>query len=269
MNPLTEVAAAVVAALKSPELLKEIYGDLLKPGVKQVGIAVEKILRLPNIALWRIDLWESRSGIALQANLEAYRVEMSKVADEKVLEVPPELGVPVMEKLAYVSDAELSSLYVALLASASNLDTSDSAHPAFVNIINCLSPDEGRLLLPLAQGGRIAFVDGQIVDTTNGSHWSIRPLMVPEALTAPLIVKKNLAAYLGNLEGLGIVKVGTDQWLTADEPYEPMSTEFMKTLVSLGPTQKLNAQRGMIEVTPYGHLFMRGCKVLERLQAQS
>ena len=265
MNELTELTAAVIAALKSPEIIKSIYGDLLKPGVKQVGMAVERILKLPNIALWHIDRLEGHVNIALEANLEAYREEMSKVSEDKVVEVRPELGVPVMEKMSYVGDSELSRLYVALLTSASNLDTSDAAHPAFVNVINCLSPDEARLLQAFARKGRHPFVEGQF-SNTEGSIVVI-PFLVLDELIGSLALKQNLAPYLSNLEGLGIIRVSNDKWMTGPGHYEALEAVFLNSGATPPPGYALNAQKGLIEVTPYGHLFLRGCKVVERQQA--
>ena len=65
---------------------------------------------------------------------------------DRIAEVPPEVGVPIAEKLAYVTDDQLSGLYINLLAKASTLDYAHTAHPSFVNVISNLSPDEALLL---------------------------------------------------------------------------------------------------------------------------
>lgn len=122
-------------ALKVPGLLVEIYGDLARPGVKQVGKALETVIGLGNTVLWPVAWANERSRIALEKNLERYRKEMESVPEEKVVGIAPEIGVPVAEKLSYVQDERLSALYVKLLAAASNVERLQYAHPSFVNVI--------------------------------------------------------------------------------------------------------------------------------------
>lgn len=125
-------------ALKIPGLLVEIYGDLAKPGVKQVGKALGTVLGLGNTVLWPIHWANEHSRLYLEKNLEEYRVLLEHVPEEKIVPVAPEIGVPIAEKLTYVRDVKLADLYVTLLAKASNIDTISEAHPSFVNVINNL-----------------------------------------------------------------------------------------------------------------------------------
>src|SRR5262249_9171913 len=94
------------------DLLPEIYRDMLKTGVKQVGQAMETVIGLGNTALWPIAWTNARARIALEKNLEKYREEIKHLPEEKVAPVPPEVGVPIAEKLSYVTNEELSDLYV-------------------------------------------------------------------------------------------------------------------------------------------------------------
>jgi hypothetical protein len=142
---------------KLPALLSDIYGDLFRPGVKQVGKALETVLGLGNTILWPIALANERTRIALQKNLEKYREKLQNVPQEEIIEVRPEIGVPIAEKLSHVHDNLLSELFLNLLAKASVKTTANLAHPSFVYIINNLSPDEGLLLCKLKQR-RYAYV---------------------------------------------------------------------------------------------------------------
>ncbi len=60
---------------------------------------------------------------------------MENLSEEQICEVAPEVGVPVVEKLAYVTNQELSEMYVELLAKASQTQEANAAHPSFANII--------------------------------------------------------------------------------------------------------------------------------------
>src|SRR5262245_48813090 len=141
-------------ALQSPGLLKEIYGDLAKPGVTQAGKALGTVIGLGNTILLPIHWANERSRLALESNLEKYRKRLEAVSEGEITPVPPEIGVPIVEKLSYVTDDELSDMYVNLLANASTINTAQFAHPAFVHIINNLSPDEALLLKEIDRRGR-------------------------------------------------------------------------------------------------------------------
>lgn len=99
-------------AAQIPIVLKEIYGDLAKPGVIQVGKALETIIGLGNTILWPVTLLNEKAKIALEKNLDSYREQLENIPEEDVTEIPPEIGVPVAEKLAYITDEELSQLYI-------------------------------------------------------------------------------------------------------------------------------------------------------------
>ena len=102
-----------------PGLLKEIYGDLAKPGAAQAGKALSTIIGLGNTILWPFALANERAKIALEANLQKYRIRMESTPEEEVVEVAPEIGTPIAEKLGYVTNEQLSDMYIELLAKAS------------------------------------------------------------------------------------------------------------------------------------------------------
>ena len=133
-------------ALKIPGLLVEIYGDLAKPGVQQVGKALGTVFGLGNTVLWPVHLANERSRMYLERNLEDYRMRLHQVDLEKIVPVTPEIGVPIAEKLTYVRDTKLADMYLSILEKAANGDHVSEAHPSFVNIINNLSSDDALLL---------------------------------------------------------------------------------------------------------------------------
>ena len=73
-------------------------------------------------------------------------------------------GVLIAEKLAYVTNEELSALYLNLLAKASVFETARFAHPSLVNLINNLSRDEAILLQELnstCKDGKLPFLEAR------------------------------------------------------------------------------------------------------------
>ena len=255
--------AVAKEAAKLQDLLKEIYGDLLKPGVKQLGKALETVLGLGNTILLPLTLLNEKARITLQQNLEKYRQQIQDVPEENIALVPPEIGTPIVEKLTYVSDDELSGLYVNLLAKASTVDTNHLAHPGFVNIINCLCPDEVILLRELYRRGPLPFVSVKLVDKKDESLFQpIGDLHTGVEKELDLVFPDNSQAYLSNFEGLGLIHVRRDIYLDNQRFYDPLEKLYRPQYESMPfdkKKKKLEFKRGKIDVTPYGSMFMNAC----------
>ena len=251
-------------ALQIPGLLKEIYGDLVKPGVSQVGKALSTVIGLGNTILWPVALLNERARIALEKNLENYRAQIEKVPLEKIIEVPPEIGVPVAEKLTYVTDEHLCDLYATLLAKASTMESAHAAHPSFVNIINNLSPDEAILLQYVNID--IPFIEASIqknIPMPSGSSapvYKIGRLLTDLDTKAKLSYPQNISIYLNNLKGLGIIDIKYGLRFNIPFPHENLERLYRPRLeASLSPGDKLILDPGLIGPTPFGSLFITTC----------
>lgn len=252
-------------ALKIPGLLLEVYGDLAKPGVTQAGKALETVIGLGNTILWPIALANERSRMALERNLEKYRLEMQLVPDEKVVSIAPEIGVPIAEKLSYVTDEHLSTLYVKLLAAASNRARLSTAHPSFVNIINNLSPDEAVLLKHFISTDSIPIVNAWAVDEVKNIHSVISGPITSFSVSSQLIFPDNCEAYLSNLAGLGLVDIRHDKSLSPASIYESIHKQHEERLlarISSFPqfaTRTLDFKNGVAIRTSFGRQFIEAC----------
>lgn len=253
-------------ATKVPSLLVEIYGDLARPGVKQVGKALETILGLGNTILWPITWANERTRIALEQNLEKFRARMATIPEERVVSIAPEIGVPIAEKLAYVRDERLSNLYVSLLSKASDSDFIHQAHPSFVNVINNLSPDEALLLEKLRSSGSEPFMTARAV-SPQGSFFVLSSFAVSKDLESGLAFSENISAYLSNLAGLGIINILADEFIDNEAVYANIETASTEQFLSeiqqrkSGDERKLKLKKGMIEITNLGRQFMAACQV--------
>lgn len=252
-------------ALRVPGLLVEIYGDLARPGVRQVGKALETVIGLGNTVLWPIALTNERSRIALERNLERYRKNLESIPEEKIAEVAPEIGVPIAEKLAYVLDERLSEMYAKLLATASNVDTLRNAHPSFVYVINNLSPDEANLLEYFVIHPNVPFVRATAVIPSKGNHSILGGSLVPNEMISTLVFPDNADAYLSNFAGLGILNIQDDIWLSEPSMYESLENQHraqFTAVIENSPhlkDRRLEFQKGVIKRTSFGQKFISAC----------
>ena len=146
MDETTMLVLAAASAPALPALLKSVYADLLQPSVRRVGLALEDVIGLGNTALYPVQLLNGRTSIALKSNFDKYRKKLEDVLDADIIRVAPEVGVPIAEKLAYVTEPKLSDFYVTLLAKASQRQFAFQAHPGFVKAIDHLSPDDAAMI---------------------------------------------------------------------------------------------------------------------------
>lgn len=143
---MTDLYKAIVEIAKNQDLMKEIYGDLAKPGVQQVGIALETVLGFGTTILLPIQLLNEKCKLWAQKNMDRFRANLEGVHIQNVQPIAPEIGVPIVERLLYTEDESLNDMFSKLLAHAAIKDQANLAHPKFVNIICNLSPDEARIL---------------------------------------------------------------------------------------------------------------------------
>ena len=210
-----------LTAWKGTDLLKEIYGDALKPGVEQMGKALGGVLGLGNTALFPVHLLNERAKLRLEANLERYRGKLANVSPGNIVEVAPEIGVPLAEKLAYVQDSTLAELYAQLLARASTVDGAEAVHPSFVNIINNLAPDEARILNSLRSRAEpvLPYIRVHLL-STDGSFRSCREVELEPALLQSLDLPQYATAYVENLSGLRLLVMEETYQIPGEATYE-------------------------------------------------
>ena len=248
--------------IQSPEILKELYGDLAKPGVQQVGKALGTIIGLGNTALWPVILLNEKTRITLERSLEKYRQKMKEVSEEDTCEVAPEVGVPITEKLSYVTNDELSDMYIELLAKASQTQKTNVAHPSFVNIIANLSPDEAILLRSIRNMPGIPFIEVRL-NHSHKNEWHTLDTMRPGlSCLNELQYPNNIHAYISNLEGLGLFQIRLDIYMSGNNIYEPLEEDaknIYNNIYGEVPHKKISFERGKIEITPFARLLMNAC----------
>lgn len=246
-----------------PALLKLIYGDLAKPGVEQAGKALSTIIGLGNTILWPVALANEKAKIALEINLEKYRKRLESTPKEDISEVPPEVGVPIAEKIGYVSNAELSDMYIELLSKASIKSSASLAHPSFVNVVNNLSPDEAVLLKTLRHTPLVPFIEVRMHQDGKPEWNTLDPLYSSLNEVAGMSFPHNIVAYLSNFEGLGLIQIRTDVYMAGVGIYEPLeikSRNIFKQIEEFPESKiKIKFQRGKIDITPFGKLFLAAC----------
>lgn len=251
-------------------LIDKIYGDAAQPGVQQVGLAISGILCLVPALFWCLALGKAQGKTILEDNFQAYRARIKGVPADQIAPVPAEVGVPILERLSYVSNKELRDLYIELLAKASIKDTNSLAHPKFAIVLNSISPDEAILIKTFASKVGYAYVEPRLRYPNRKSTRQIVPFYTEFEGKDIFLYKENISAYFSNLISLGLVEK-LDLPLKNKRLYEDLKSSFEQEFQRLinssdedsikkllkDDDYKIYYEEGKLHITHLGNLFLK------------
>ncbi|NWB66645.1 DUF4393 domain-containing protein [Pseudomonas sp. I8001] len=243
-----------------------IYEDMVQPVAKQLGKSLETVGKVINVALAPV-------GILVWGYDKCQEFIQTKVAD-RLKDVPPEdiitpkpnVAGPAIEALRYTGHEEsLSDMYANLLASAMDKNTADGAHPAFVEIIKQLTPDEARLIAYFMDSQPFPVVSVRADKKESGKGgFDIAVNVSLFGEKAGVTLPKLVPAYLDNLGRLGLIDIQQAYTYTDKSLYEELETSsqiasYREHVAAIDHTFTL--LRGGLAVTNLGKQFGSVCVV--------
>lgn len=265
-NKVKDTAEAVTSVLK--EL--SIYPDLLQPAVKELGKGLETIAKSVHLALAPLS--------ALIWGYDQFKIFLEGAVTEKLKNVPPEniippklhVAGPALDALRYAgSETTLREMYANLLASAMDSATTEYAHPAFVEIIKQLTPDEARLISLLTRNIALPMIDiraeykpttGKVGGGDLVKHYSHFDKLIE--FQSPNL----LPAYIDNLCRLGIAQVPHEKAYTFPGAYDDLKNDPIiseqENLIDKN-LLKIVTHNKMLSITEMGKNFVAVC-VMEK-----
>jgi len=256
------------AADVAKDLAKPVYEDLLQPAAREVG---ETLARSVHAALaplrglvWGIEQIEEFVYAAVSRRLKDTPPDRLKTPE-------PSVAGPALEALRFAGkEPTLRELYANLLATAMDESTAEQAHPAFVEIIKQLTPDEAKIL--------------QLVGATEKEQRP-RPVITvyagQKAGTGRREVRRHLSlvgdeagcqhphltpSYLENLCRLGLMEIPAGLSYVVPGIYEPLEARadvlsLKQQIEAAGENPQIG--REVFEPTDFGRQFLAAC-VVER-----
>jgi hypothetical protein len=172
----------------SENLSVEVYKDAGKPAAEEFGRAFapagkelgETLTRTVHVALAPLRglIWsyEQIGTTVIPLVAEKLKKRTDRVVPPKAI-----VAAPAIEALRYAgSEPPLRDMYVNLLATAMDAKTAESAHPAFVDIIRQMTPDEAVIVSHFRrkQVFPVYTVTASFPERSSGSY-----RVIPEALS--------------------------------------------------------------------------------------
>jgi hypothetical protein len=239
-----------------------VYQDAVQPAAKEVGKSLHTVAKTVNIALaplravvWGFDQMEE----FLQRRLTE---KLSGVSPDRIQQPSISIAGPALEAMRFTADApDLRELYASLLATAMNLDTSDSTHPAFVEMIKQMCPDEAKILRVLANGyyrPRLA-IYATVESGSKKRLVSRNQTMLDEEAG---VSSHHTSSYLDNLQRLGLIEMPEDVVIVKDGIYDaleshPFIRQMQDDIRQAGEEPQI--ERSLIRLTDLGRRFIYAC----------
>jgi hypothetical protein len=254
-----------------------VYQDALQPAAREIGTGLQTIARTIHIALAPIS--------ALVWGYDQIKEFVCARVAEKLKDVPPErirtpapnVVGPALEALRYTGHQEsLRELYANLLATSLDAETAEQAHPAFVDMIKNMSPDEARIMRLFAARRAFPVIDVRWHNKGEQNYQFLLRSFCLIGREAGCSFPDLMPNYLDNLSRLGLLESPGAHALGATmmQPpnvYEPLedSDEIKRIKDSLqGSDGRVDFGRTFVRVTDLGSQFCRACVIEKSAAAQ-
>lgn len=245
----------------------EVYKDVVKPSAQPLGVVLSYLPRTLRLAFSKWEKWIVNGEESIRIAADMLREKVKQIPEEKLVEPEAYVAVPAIQQLMYCQDNDtLRDLYANLLASSMNTDKKWQVHPAFVDIIKQLTPDEAKIIksIPDLKNNFLPLVDVKLYDKSanlSGGH----QLFITNFTTIGIDVienKANICSYVDNLIRLNILEIPGSYHLTDATKYEPL--EKHPVLAELVPSYFHNIydiayNHKALLITNFGLMFKRIC----------
>ena len=255
-----EIVKTTITPLK--DLLPEIYGDALKPGMKAVGHAIGDALEMCLLPITAMGYVPKLAKKCLDKHLKTFEQKLNKIPEDKKADIHPQISIPVIQKLLYTTNDTIAELFINLLTSSANIDMCSNAHPGFVEIISQLSPDEAKIIQYLNGENDIQYAEIKAYVKNGTGYNTILPKSTLTPFHVALDFPNNIHAYYSNLIRLGILEDESGTYKIANNVYDEIAEkynfDYYKKLVP-ECFKKVVIEKSYYEVTSFGRLFISAC----------
>jgi hypothetical protein len=233
---------------------KELYIDLLRPAAAESGKNLLLAAKLVTIALTPLQgmVWgfeKIRDWLAA-----SLLKRLSKTDPEQIQPPPSYIAGQILLQLPFCAEQEqLRELYANLLAAAMKKDTVATVHPAFVQVIQQLAPDEALILERMAASARPFSVsetwsaDGGPSEDTESISKQFRKFCEGASVSTCSLSD----TYLDNLLRL---KILTEQRWTEGKFHPPGYADHGEY-----PAHIENRDGRLVETSTFGDEFIHAC----------
>jgi len=253
-------------AVKGIVVAVPVYQDTLQPAAREIGKGLETVAKTIHIALAPIAalVWGFDQIKEFVTNRVAEKLK--GIPQERIQTPSPTVAGPALEALKYTGhDESLRELYANLLATSIDSETAASAHPAFVDIIKSMAPDEAKIMKLLATRSSCPAIDLKITFKEHNGFLTLHRNVSLIGSEAGCQHTQFTANYLDNLSRLGLLEIPYGRFIKDVKVYEPIENdaEVAKLKQQFEGNDKVvfGFDRKKVEVTDFGRQFITACVI--------
>lgn len=204
MDKIFADSAMAVGSLKNDSLIGTFYKDLAQPMVKAIGTALGSTVEFCTTPFLLMKFGSEVAKLNYKKHLNKYAQKLESIEEQDRIELNPQIGVPILEKLCSVTNEEISDLFTSLLAKASSRQFQNMAHPAFIQVIGSLSADEAIIIKSLTKQPLIKYAT-MLAKTNAWGYIQEFDKLTLLAKEHTLSFPENVSLYMVNLNSLGVL----------------------------------------------------------------
>jgi hypothetical protein len=245
----------------------EEFGERIRPVGRDAADVVVTVTKTAKVLLAPV-----RAVVWGADKIEAW---LNQDVEDRLKNVPehrrrqPDLNIagPTVDAMRYVGEVpELRNMFANLLASAMDAETADWVHPAFVEVIKQLCPDEAKILEHMSTGVEVPVIDVRETDPAKPSdgYEVLRQRFSNIADAADCQRTSMVSTYLDNLCRLELCRNPTNTRLTDEKKYEPLeNSELVSDLRASVRAKGLDIEihQGIVHLTEFGKQFVKVCVI--------
>lgn len=238
------------------------YDDMAHPAASATGQLVSFIPRTIKVWLGKWEKWIINGEYSIKETEKLLEKKLANIAEDKITEPAAYVAVPAIQQLSYSLDSEdLREMYANLLASSMNIDTKANVHPAFVEIIKQLCPDEAKLLKYLSDKGDQPLIDIHLIQSPK-REYSISLQNFTVIADGICENPHKIGFYLDNLARLKLLDISDDRSLANDNEYDPLENhplikQIMGTQLPDGKSYEI--KKHSFKLTEFAFDFIKVC----------
>lgn len=246
-------------------IIDKFYDDTIHPPAKELGYVLGRIihtLRLIGLIGFVGDGADIIENI-LKKKMEPFLyTSFSKTPSDKRVLPDPTIICPLLENVVNSFNKEdIVKLYSNLLSAATNKDTIEKVHPAFITIISQMTPLDAKIFSQL--NNFFYLIIFKIFDSNENKNKIIsQNIYIDDNYTE---VDNNISISINNLERLELIQKDYRYSLIFEpDIYEPIVTKFKKTdyykkYQSLYGEKNLNVFTQKVYISELGIAFKNIC----------
>lgn len=251
------------------QVVVPVYEDIAQPAAREVGKALQTVAKTVNIALTPISMLVWGYEQIKDFVCEKVTGRLKDIPPENIVTPAPNVAVPLLDALRYTGyESALCELYANLLAASMDKSMKGGAHPAFVEIIKQLTPDEARLIN--------LFADPHLPFPLLTIRWEHKNPTTERrggldvctnfslfASNAGLEYSDQMPVYIGNLSRLRLIEIPEFFEYTTPGVYQALENaseiKSLKERIESNPDLICVVQKKGIKITDFGKQFIRIC----------